>query len=330
MRDQKINNLNTDNRCITPIGVIQLFINHFMNALASVSLIFLIVLLSCHDRKNIIVAGQITDETTGQPILNAEVVILCWYMHNDEASFNKKNIKTDNKGNFKANFERGYQVDIASKATGYNPIRNYNKLSNNEINVNLKLSKAKNNPTLVSLLNTDNKSPNLFMRVRIYADKNGKTLDFNNSQTFGFDFSTMTITSDTMQCDLWFKIEKKEGQPTAIQTNGNSGVIPIFDQGVKSSLLYEKTIAPIKGYVTSYKLKGNEAGFFVLCRNDKTYGKLILDKSTIDISSPDGNGSYYKEFGKNISCFYQPNTTTDLTYSKTDVDLEDFLMDARM
>ena len=32
--------------------------------------------------------GQVVDEITGKAIPNAEVVVLCWYIHNiDEASF---------------------------------------------------------------------------------------------------------------------------------------------------------------------------------------------------------------------------------------------------
>ena len=77
------------------------------------------------------------------------------------------------------------------------------------------------------------------------------------------------------------------------------------------------------------KLTGSEEGFFVRCRDSKTYGKIILEKSAIDISAPDGQGSRYKEFGKNFSCLYQPNGTTDLTYSQTDIDLENFLVDFR-
>ena len=303
--------------------------------LLNILLIALTTLASCQDRKNIVVTGQVIDETTGKPIPNAEVVVLCWYNHNiDDASFNKQTLTTDNEGKYQANFDKGYQVDVASKSTGYQPNRSYNELKDNIIEVNLKLTKEKENPDLVTLLNPDNVMPDLnenfsFMRVSIPGIKNGKGVDFKNAMTFGFDFKSLTTHSDTIQTDLWFRIVKKEEQPTTIATPVNGGLIPILDSEIKSSLLYEKTIAPTTGYVTTYKLTGSEAGFFVRCRDGKTYGKIILEKSAIDISSPDGQGSYYKEFGKNFSCLYQTNGTTDLTYSQTDIELEDFLVDFR-
>jgi hypothetical protein len=303
--------------------------------LLNILLIALTILASCQDRNNIVVTGQVIDETTGKPIPNAEVVVLCWYNHNiDDASFNKQTLTTDNEGKYQAKFDKGHKVDVASKSTDYQPNRSYNELKDNEIEVNLKLTKRKENPNLVTLLNTDNVMLDLnenfpFMRVRIPAVKNGKGLDFKNAVTFGFDFKTLKTNSDTTQTDLWFRIENKEEQPTIIATSLNGGLIPILDSEIKSSLLYEKTIAPTTGYVTTYKLAGAEAGFFLRCRDGKTYGKIILEKSAIDISSPDGQGSNYKEFGKNFSCLYQPNGTTDLTYSQTDIDLEDFLVDIR-
>lgn len=303
--------------------------------LLNILLIALTTLASCQDRKNIVVTGQIIDDTTGMPIPNAEVVVLCWYNHNiDDDLFNKQNLSTDKNGKYQANFDKGHQVDVASKANGFQPNRSYNALKDNEIRVNLKLTKKKENPDLVTLLNTDNVMLDLnenfpFMRVRIPAVKNGEGLDFKNAITFGFDFTTLKTNSDTTQTDLWFRIENKAVQPTIISTSLNGGLIPILHSQIKSSLLYEKTIAPTTGYVTTYQLIGSETGFFVRCRDGKTYGKIILEKSVIDRSSPDGQGSYYKEFGKNFSCLYQPNGTTDLSYSQTDIDLEDFLVDFR-
>lgn len=293
-------------------------------------------LASCQDRKNIVVTGQVTDETTGKPIPNAEVVALCWYNHNiDDASFNKQTLTTDSEGKYQAKFDKGHQVDVASKAMAYQPNRSYNKLKDNEIVVNLQLTKKKENSTLVTLLNTDNVMLDInesipFLRVRIPARKEGDGLDFKNAMTYGFDFKTLQTNSDTNETDFWFRIENKEGQPTTIATSSKGGIIPILRDEIKSSLLYEKMVAPTSGYVMTYKLTSSEEGFFVRCRDGKTFGKIILEKSAIDISSPDGQGSYYKEFGKNFSCLYQPNGTSDLSYSQTDIDLEDFLVDYRM
>ncbi len=160
-----------------------------MKTLKTVILLFILTTtLSCQDKNNVIVTGQITDELTGSPIANSEVVVLCWYMSSiDEASFNKQTLKTDSNGNYTAKFEEGHQVDVASKYIGYNPNRSYNELLDNKINVDLKLSKSIQNKSLLTLLNTDDVDAP-FMRVRIYADKESKKLNFNKWETFGFDF----------------------------------------------------------------------------------------------------------------------------------------------
>ncbi|MBK8723343.1 MAG: hypothetical protein IPL95_14065 [Saprospiraceae bacterium] len=97
----------------------------------------------------------------------------------------------------------------------------------------MKLSKSIQNKSLITLLNTDNVDAP-FMRVRIYADGNTK-LNFNNWETFGFNFKTMSVTNDTLNADIWFDKITKEEQPKIIKTNKLGGVIPI-DNEVKSSL----------------------------------------------------------------------------------------------
>ncbi len=291
------------------------------------SFVFLTLLASCQDYKNISVVGQVVDETTGKPIPKAEVVALCWYNYGlDDATFIKQTLVTDEKGNYKASFEKGYQIDVASKAHGFIANRSYNELKANKIQVDLKLARIKENPTLIKYLSIDHfeldatdKMP--FLRIRFHSGK---------VETYGFDFSSQRTSTDTSKCDIWFKPAIKEEQPKIIVANKNGGLIPVYSDDIKSSFFYEKSSAPTTGYVREYNLKGNEEGFFVLCRDGKTYGKIIFEKSEIDISSPDGRGSFYKEFGKNFSCLYQPNGTTDLSYSTPDIDLENFLVDIRL
>lgn len=293
------------------------------------SLAFLTLLASCQDNnyKNISVAGQIVDEETGKPIPKAEVVVLCWYNYGlDDATFKKHTLVTDEKGNYKTTCDKGYQLDVASKAQGFIANRSYNELKDNKIQVDLKLARVKENPTLIKYLSIDHveldateKTP--FLRIRIHSGK---------VETFGFDLRIQRTSNDTSKCDIWFKPDNKEEQPNTIIGNKGGGIIPVYSNEINSSFLYEKSVAPTTGYLHEYKLKGNEEGFFVLCRDGKTYGKIIFEESAIDVSSPDGKGSFYKEFGKNFSCLYQPNGTTDLSYSTADMDLENFLVDIRL
>ncbi len=297
-------------------------------------LISLIVFCSCQDRHNILVSGKITSES-GEPIQNAEVVVLCWYMSSlDDASFEKQTLTTDKDGNYKATFAKGHQVDVASKTEGYLPSKSFNELQDNELEVNLKLSLMEPNPTLVTLLNTNinsfdttNKVPSI--RVRIYSGAD-KKLNLDKMETYGFDLKTLSTKPDTTECDFWFKLERKEMQPEVIHANIGGGIIPVYTNEINSSFIFEKTIAPTTGYERRYTLKGNEEGFFVLSRDGETYGKIILEKSIIDRGAPDGKGGHYKEYVRHFTCLYQPNGTNNLSYSQTDIDLEDFLVDHRL
>ncbi|GHN03211.1 hypothetical protein WSM22_47000 [Cytophagales bacterium WSM2-2] len=276
--------------------------------------------ISCQDKQNIKVTGQVKDDLTGGPIQNAEVVVLCWYMHNvDDASFKKKIVTTDKSGNFIATFEKGHKIDVATQGIGFLPAKKYTKLESNEINLDFKLKRDKKNETLISYLMTEtdfitlaDKTP--FLRLR--------TLD-NKVTTYGFDFKTLTTKLDTLNCDLWFKIETK---PATLVTNKSGGILPIMKSEIKSSLLYEMEQAPTTGYRKSYVINGEEEGFFIKCRDGKTFAKIILTKGTMEISGP-VNGSAYKDQGRYFSYFYQPNGSVDLTFSNAKIDLENFLVD---
>ncbi|MFS4449668.1 hypothetical protein [Maribacter sp. 2307UL18-2] len=292
-------------------------------------------LLSCSaDRENIIVSGKVIEKTNGKPINNAEVVVLCWYEASfEEVSFKKKKVTTDGNGFFKTSFEKGHKIDVASKTKNHLPSRSYNTLNENRLEVILQLAKQKNNPTLVQLLSTENgfypdNKDFPFLRVRVHFKDN--QLDFNNQETFGFNFDQLTMTTDTSKSDFWFEPIEQEVPPSVIRTNPNGGVIPIFENEISSAVLYEKAIAPDKGYKNKYVLNGKEEGFFVLCKDGKTVGKLIFVKSSISAGGSDDVGNNYTEFGKHFNWIHQSNGSKNLSYPNAEIDLENFLVDYRL
>ena len=117
--------------------------------------------------------------------------------------------------------------------------------------------------------------------------------------------------------------------PYILMANRQGGIIPVYSNEIKSSFLYDKPNAPKEGYFHEYEFKGNEDGFFVLCRDGRTYGKIIFVKSRVSIGGSDESGDY-TDFGREFSCLYQPNGTTDLSFSTPDIDLEDYLVDYRL
>jgi hypothetical protein len=291
-----------------------------MRFLVSVSILLLVaVISSCQDRRNIKVTGKIIDDLTSAPIPNAEVVVLCWYMHNvDDESFKKEAISTDESGNFVVKFDKGHKVDIASQANGFLPMKKYVKLESNEINLELRIKRDKKNGTLISHLTTgsdfvDTTERAPFLRLRTQN---------NLTVTYGFDFTTLTTKVDTLNCDFWFKVERT---PTTIVAPKSGGIIPIQRKEVKSSLLYEMEHAPTTGYLKSFALTGDEEGFFIKCR-DGRFAKVIFAKGIMDVNRP-FNGGSFKDQGRYFSYLYQPNGTTDLAFSDSKIDLERFLVD---
>lgn len=262
--------------------------------------------------------------------------MICWYKSDlTETSFRKEIVFTDQTGNYKANFSSGHQVDVASKSEGYVAKRKYNILSKRNINVNLELGKAKQNPTLVHYLSVDNslnddESTIPFLRVRFYASDSSNNLDFNKPQTFGFDFQSLKTIPDTNKCDFWFKPTERDEPPSILVAQGRGGFIPVYSNEIQSAFLYDKSIAPASGYQKEYRLKGNEEGFFVLNRDGNKYGKLIFLKSEINNTSTDNRGISYSESGKEFSILYQPNGSTDLSFFQPDLNLENFLVDFRL
>lgn len=295
----------------------------------------ILFILSCEDKRNIVVTGKIISEETGGPIPKAEVVVHCWY--NDDIlneSYQKQIVYTDQNGSYKVKFRRGHQIDVASKAEGFVPKRSYNKLKTKYPKVNLSLTTAQENPTLIHNIDFDkigmkNTPSTPFLRVRIYAPPNATTLDLSMVETFGFDFKSLTTNTDTALCDIWYKPVSKDVQPDIIVANKHGGIIPIFSTQITSSFLFEHTTAPTTGYLKNYTLKGNEEGFFVRCRDGKTYAKLIFEKSEISTGATDPQRGYYHDLGKYFTCLYQPNGTTNLFFSKPDIDLEAFLSSHR-
>ncbi|NQY08663.1 MAG: hypothetical protein HRT71_04010 [Flavobacteriales bacterium] len=295
--------------------------------------VMLVILNSCiSEQQDIVVQGRILDAKTDKPISNAEVVALCWYQNNlDDVSFKKQNTITNSEGVYQFKFEDGYKIDIASKAQNYIPSRTYNKLANNELTKDLKLNKSRKNKSLIVKLTAMNipkdNEETPYLRQRVYSNPETKELDFTTTESWGYDFVNSKNTVIIDSADIWLKSVSKEEHSTILITSNKGGLVPIYSSEIDNTLLFEKLEAPQEGYLTEYQLTGNEEGFFVRCRDGVTYGKLIMEKSKIDISSPHAKG-YFKEWGYNFSSLYQPDSSRRFDYY-LNIDLEDFLVDYR-
>lgn len=274
--------------------------------------ILLSILISCNSEiRDIKIRGVIQDRETSNGIPYANVTALCWKnVHWDDVDYVKKEMVADSLGNFTFEFEKGFKVDIAGIANNYYPIAKEFKLSNKNQHIHLKLPPSNDTSTSIYY-------QGIILSIRNYAKS-------NKSEFWGIKFNKSGIYATKNEPDIW--IEQTGSTFPDLLKTGNlvEGVIPINNTDVNGSLLFDKNIAPIDGYIKEYKLGGNEAGFFVKLSANKGFAKIVLEKIKIKNSIPVDN-QYYDEKGIAINVVYQPNGSRDLSIIPN-VDLEQFIL----
>jgi hypothetical protein len=299
--------------------------------------LFFACIFGCTDFQNIKVTGKITNAQTGIAIANAEVVVICWYKSDPtDESFRKATLVTDANGKYEASFAAGNEVDVASKSKDFLPARSFNKLKSNQIDVNLQLAISSDNPNLIvyrndTLSNLYHTSKTAFLRISIPIRNNiADSTNLMNILSYGFDFRSLTTSIDTTNCDIWFRASNNGRKPGVLVAHRGGGIIPVYRDQAKSSFLFDMPIAPQTGYTKEYHLKGNEEGFFVLCRDGRTFAKIIFEKSEIETGSYSPSLVPREDIGKYFTYLYQPDGTRNLTYSSPSINLEHFLVSLQM
>lgn len=249
----------------------------------TISISLVLFLISCNDTntsKEIEVKGVILDGQTGKPIPNARVTLLCWrHLRSDEETYDKIDTTANSLGVFEVRFEEGFKVDIGSVAANYHPSVQEIKDVNNASNIELKLDPNTATGSVQHL-------GQLAVFVRYYNTEQPMPRTYH-----GIDLLNGTNTQSSDSTDISIMQYTEAKYPKNLITNAKGGIVPIFDK-LKNTI----NKAPEDGYVTKYELKGNEKGFFVKCRDGKTYARLTIFSLEYDRSSPYKNGSF-KDYG---------------------------------
>ena len=241
-------------------------------------------LISCNSisdtNKEIMIKGVILDSITGEPIPNARVTVLGWRrVQSDEETYDKIDTVTNSQGYFEVTFEEGFKVDIGSVAKDYHPAVTEIKDLNKSSHIELKLSRNTATGKLKDL-----------GQIAIFAR------DYNTYSTlprtyYGINLLNGTNTQSTDSMDIGVEKYSGASYPKVLIASEKGGIIPIFNKS-KDEIIK----APEAGYVIRYQLSGKEKGFFVKCRDGKTYARLMIFSSEYDRSSPYKNGSV-KDYG---------------------------------
>jgi hypothetical protein len=264
------------------------------------------------DIEDITVSGRITDLKTGTPVANANIIVVSIGTRGPDylQSFEKDKI-TGSNGEYSVHFDVGHEVILAADIPGYYPVRKAMRLNDNHTPVlNLEIEKLEPADTLIwsKLYSRSMEDPRV--GYRFYYDTAVKPITYDSIVVKAFDLIKSKSTTDTTDADIWCRIPDTLDQPHVLVAAPEGGIIPVFDDEIRGSFMYEKRQAPKYGYVKEYTAKGNEIGYFIRCRDGKTYAKILeryVDFDTI------GNGSI--EYDIYFEYLYQPNGTRNFRYN---------------
>jgi hypothetical protein len=241
------------------------------------------VFLSCNSSnditKDVLVKGVVVDSITGNPIANARVTLLGWRRVGEEETYDKVDTTTNNEGHFEAKFEEAFKVEIGSVAPNYHPAATAIKDLSSPLNIELKLNRNTATGVLKDL-------GQIAVFVRDYDISSPMPRTYH-----GINLLNGTNTQSLDNMDIGVEKYSGAGYPKILIASDKGGIVPIFNKS-KDAIIK----APETGYVNRYELNGKEKGFFIRCRDGKTYARLMIFSPEYDRSSPYKNGSI-KDYG---------------------------------
>ncbi|CAG5069094.1 hypothetical protein DYBT9623_01829 [Dyadobacter sp. CECT 9623] len=281
-----------------------------------------VVTQACTSNYNhVIVSGRVRNGLTGLPLQNADVLIFCRQESGiDDMSLVEQSVRTDSAGYFVAEFNKGVKFEIAIKKKGFVPVKLSRWLDSNTIKLNISLLEiAFNSSTIASFDINECRNIQIYNR---YLTKHKSTSPIPAVNLFGLDIATLCVKDDTSKCDIWLEANSNFEHPLRIISK--YGVHPIYRSEVKSSLLYERCVAPTSGYKYNLTLEPEIVGFFVKCSKGNSYAKVLLEFEETT-GEWDENETKIAEKGISLNYLFQPNGTTNLHYTNDSLDLDFFL-----
>jgi hypothetical protein len=118
---------------------------------------------------------------------------------------------------------------------------------------------------------------------------------------YGIDIINDRNSKSEDSCDLYCKQYRQEKYPIRLVTNLKGGIIPIYENDQITST------APVNGYVQDYLMAGQEKGFYIRCRDGKSYARLTVASPQIDRTTPISHG-YILDYIIRFNVLFQANS----------------------
>ncbi|PRY96996.1 hypothetical protein BY457_11369 [Marinilabilia salmonicolor] len=255
---------------------------------------------------NISWKGVVVDETTGKPVKHARILASSSYQANiDETEALKNYTLSDEYGRFRMSFRRGFGITVRTSASGFLSGLDYKVVKKPDISDTIFLSPYPFNASLVVRKMDEGAFSASIPFIRDKHIVAGSGSDAGSLMKWGFDFLEGTNTLNLDSADIWIEVNPKNGK-MVLNASPKGGVFPVL-QTENSDFITSVTKAPESGYLKSYVLTGEEAGFFVLCRNGVNVAKMIPEDKICILSYEQPDGSKVKETGIRFDYLFQPD-----------------------
>jgi hypothetical protein len=274
---------------------------------------FLLISGCAREAYNISWSGVVADKTTGKPVKHARIVAVSSYQANiDETAKLIRYVVSDEYGRFGTSFERGFGLTVRTSANGYLSGLDYKVIKKSNIKDTIFLSP---HPFDASLVVRKMDASSFSSSVPFIRESQIVSNEPDGAEIvvkWGFDFLSGTNTENLDSADVWIEINKKTGR-IALNASQNGGLFPVIQEETRDFMTHV-TKAPETGYVKSHVIKGNEAGFFVLCRNGINIAKMIPEERICILSYEETDGDRVRETGIRFDYLFQPDIRNRLFF----------------
>ncbi|WP_198416732.1 carboxypeptidase-like regulatory domain-containing protein [Marinilabilia rubra] len=274
----------------------------------------LLVVTGCaREVYNISWKGIVADKTTGRPVPHARIIATASYQENiDETSDFNKYAVSDEFGRFSIDFPQGFGLTVRTDARGYLGALDYKVVKKSVLFDTIFVSPYPFDASLVvRKMNGNSFSPSIpFIREsQVLEGERGVSRE---KISWGYDFLYGINTSNLDSADVWVEINKTNKRIVLNAADGG-GIFPVVKSD-SENFLTSLTRAPQSGYVKTHVLKGDEAGFFILCRNGINVAKMIPENRVCVLKYKNDDGNQVKETGIRFDYLFQPDLKNRLYF----------------
>ncbi|MFO7999815.1 MAG: carboxypeptidase-like regulatory domain-containing protein [Marinilabilia sp.] len=281
--------------------------------LPSVVWLFALLLAGACSREvyNISWDGVVVNKATGETVSDARISASSTYQENiDETAEFKRETTSDEDGRFEFSFPKGFGLTVRTSASGYLSGMDYKVIRKSALSDTIFISPHPFNASLVVRLMDGARFSSATPFIRETLVKSERKGEKEKTEKWGFDFLNGSNTTELDSADVWVEVNRKNGQ-VLLRTADKGGIFPVYSS---EDFLTHVTRAPESGYASSHLYSGDEAGFFVLCRNGTHIAKMVPEERICVLSYERDKEESVKETGIRFDYLFQPDLKNRLYF----------------